>query len=292
MTLEGLLKVHKKTPESFIFFISGSLPFPALLHLRQLGLFAMICRLENNILQNIAKHVLITSSDNSQSWFAQIKKICHQYHLPHPLTLLEFPPPKESFKHLTELKVHEYWVAKLRSEAAELDSLYCFKPQFMSLSTPHPIITSCGTNPYEINKAVIQLKLLSGRYRSDTLLAHFHPSNSRTCQLNCDKPDAIGDVHHFLINCSTLATRRSLLFEYWDTIASNYPVCSPIVNNIKLGPETQLLQFILDCSSIPEIIRLVQTHGEDLYSPLYKMSRTFCCSMHRERLKILNRWRF
>ena len=291
-TLEGLLKVHKKTPESFIYFISGSLPFSATLHLRQLGLFAMICRLENNILHKIAKHVLTTSSDNSQSWFAQVKKICYQYHLPHPLKLLDVPPPKESFKRLTEQKVHEFWATKLRNDAAELDSLYCFKPQFMSLSTPHPIITSCGSNPYEINKAVIQLKLLSGRYRSDTLLSHFHPSNSRTCQLNCDQPDAIGDVHHFLINCSALASRRSLLFEYWDTIAFNYPVCSPIISSIKLGPEKLLLQFFLDSSCFPEIIRLAQTHGKDLYNPLFKMSRTFCYSMHRERLKILNRWRF
>ena len=290
-TLEGLLKVHKKTPEPFVFFISGSLPLRGLLHLRQLGHFGMICRLENNILNKIARHLLITSPDSSKSWFIQIKDICQQYQLPHPLQLLESPPSKEAFKELTKQKVHKFWETKLRNDAAPLDSLAFFKPQNMSLSTPHPIITSCGSNPYEINKAIIQLKLLSGRYRSDSLLSHFQPSNQPTCQLKCDKPEAKGDVHHLLLVCSALTTRRSVLFEFWDSISSKHPACSPIVNTFRSGPQAQLLQFLLDCSALPAVRHLAKIHREDIYILFYKMTRTFCYSIHRERLKLLNRWR-
>ena len=106
-TLEGLLKLHKKTPEPFIFFIAGSLPFQAILHLRQLGLFGMICRLEENILHHLAKHLLTTSPDTSHSWFIQIKKICKQYQLPHPLSLLQSGLSKESFKLLTNKLVQQ-----------------------------------------------------------------------------------------------------------------------------------------------------------------------------------------
>ena len=38
------------TPRSVIFFLAGSLPGTALLHLRQLSIFGMICRLPENIL--------------------------------------------------------------------------------------------------------------------------------------------------------------------------------------------------------------------------------------------------
>ena len=162
----------------------------------------------------------------------------------------------------------------------------------MSLLSPHPLITTCGSNPYEINKTVIQLKLLSGRYRCDKLLSNFHHSNPPTCQLNCDKPNAVGDIQHLLTDCSTLSTRRTILFEYWDIIASKNPLCINIINTIKSGPQDQLLQFILDCSTIPDVIRLVESNGEEVLTPLFKMSRTFCYSIHRERLKILNRWRF
>ena len=174
--------------------MSGSLPFPATLHLKQLGLFAMICRLDNNILHRLAKYILTTSPDNSHSWFIQIKKICHQYQLPHPLTLLESPPTKEFFKQLSKRKVHEFWEDNLRLEASPRTSLFLFKPQHMSLSIPHPLITTCGSNPYEINKGIVQLKFLSGRYRTDRLLSHFQPSSPKTCQLSCDRPDATGDL--------------------------------------------------------------------------------------------------
>ena len=237
-TLEGLLKLHKKTPEPFIFFISGSLPLPALLHLRQLGLFGMISRLENNILHHLAKYLLTTSPDSSHSWFIQIKKICKQYQLPHPLSLLESPLSKESFKLLTKRRVLLFWEEKLRAEASPtaLPSLSFFKPHYMSLSCPHPLVTSCGSNPYEINKSIIQLKMLSGRYRSDKLLSHFHPTNSPKCQLSCDSPNSFGDLPHLLVHCSSLAHRRTVLFKYWDTIASTNPPCSLIVDKSHFNP--------------------------------------------------------
>ena len=161
----------------------------------------------------------------------------------------------------------------------------------MSLSSPHPIISSVGSSSYEVNKAVVQLKLLSGRYRSDKLLSHFSPSQSPTCQLNCDQPDSIGDVPHLLIKCSALSQRRLILFEYWNTLATGNPVLISIVQFIQHGTDEDLLQFVLDCSVVPEIIEAVQMCGQDLYKSLFKMTRTFCYSLHRERLKILGRWR-
>ena len=66
-TLEGLLNVHKKTPDPFVFFMSGSLPFRAILHLKQLGLFGMISRLEDNIHHGLAKYLLTPSPGSSHS---------------------------------------------------------------------------------------------------------------------------------------------------------------------------------------------------------------------------------
>ena len=290
-TLEGLLKIHRKTPAPFVYFIAGSLPFQAILDIKQLGLFGMVCRLDNNILHTVAKYVLTTCPDNSSSWFIQIKELCQQYQLPHPLTLLESSSSKETFKQLIKAQVHVYWKEKLCLESSRLDSLVFFKPQHMSLSTPHPLITSCGSNPYEINKAVIQLKLLSGRYRTDKLLAHFHKSNSPTCQLSCNTPDALGDVQHLLVHCSALSSRRDVLFEYWDVLASTNPVCTTLVNSIKQGPEENFMQFLLDCTALPVVAQLAGEFGPEVLSTLFKMTHTYCYSIHRERLKLLNRWR-
>ena len=45
-TIRNLLRLHQKTPRCVIFFLAGSLPASALIHIRQLSLFGMICRLK------------------------------------------------------------------------------------------------------------------------------------------------------------------------------------------------------------------------------------------------------
>ena len=42
-TVQRLQRLHRKTPRSVVFFLAGCLPFEALLHSRQLGLFSMVC---------------------------------------------------------------------------------------------------------------------------------------------------------------------------------------------------------------------------------------------------------
>ena len=66
-TTENLLKLHSKTPDPVVFFLAGRLPGEALLHLKQLTLFGMICHLPGNILHTIAIQLLTTSSQSSRN---------------------------------------------------------------------------------------------------------------------------------------------------------------------------------------------------------------------------------
>ena len=161
--LQYLMKLHEKTPEAVVYFLSGSLPASAVLHLKQLTLFMMIARLPDNILYRIAKYILTTSKDSSKSWFLHIRDITQQYGLPHPLQLMENPPSKERFKKLIKSKVNDYWEYKLRKSSSSLKSLRFFNPNFMSLKNTHPLWTTCQDNPFELSKCLIQSKLLSGR---------------------------------------------------------------------------------------------------------------------------------
>ena len=108
-SLESLQKLYKKTPAPVVYFLGGSLPFHALLHQKQLTLFAMICRQPGNILHQVAEYILTCLPDSTKSWFLQVKKLCTLYGLPHPLLLLADPPPKESFSKLVKLNVLDYW---------------------------------------------------------------------------------------------------------------------------------------------------------------------------------------
>ena len=106
-----------------------------------------------------------------------------QYKLPHPLHLLENPPPKKIFKKLRKQKVSEYWHQKFCHKASLLPSLQYMQPQYLSLSIPHPLWTSLDDNPYQAKAARIQAIFLSGKYRTERLCRHWSQNKEGVCLL-------------------------------------------------------------------------------------------------------------
>ena len=149
-TLQNLQRLHPKTPRSIIFFLAGSLPGEAILHLRQLSLFSMICHLPDDPLHHHANFVLTNLPPSSSSWFHQVRDICLQYGLPHPLSLLQTVVPKSRFKRMVKLKVTEYWQHALAEECTSpsLSSLCFFDPYRESLQHPQQIWTSTAGNSF------------------------------------------------------------------------------------------------------------------------------------------------
>ena len=72
--------------------------------------------------------------------------------------------------------------------ASPLLSLRYFKPAYMSLAKPSPILTTAISQLYEVIKASIQALFLSGRYRTERLSRHF-PQNPEGVGKNI--PDAL-----------------------------------------------------------------------------------------------------
>ena len=68
---------------------------------------------------------------------------------------------------------------------------------------------------------------------------------------------------------------------------SNY--IYPIVTWVLSHPDRVLLvQFLLDCSSIPIVISSCQTYGLDLMAELFYITRNLCYTLHRKRMELLN----
>ena len=49
------------------------------------------------------------------------------------------------------------------------------------------------------------------------------------------------------------------------------------------------VQFLLDCSTLPEVIAEVQNKS-DILVDLFKFSRSWCYSINKSRLKLIGRW--
>ena len=295
LKLECLQRLHKLTPKPVVFFLGGSLPFEALLHLHQLSLIGMIGRLgPSNILHHHGCSVLLTAKPSSHSWFLQVRDICSLYSLPDPLTILTDPLSKESHKKLMKSKVRDYWETIFRAEAAKLLSLVYFKPHFYSLTRPHPIWSSAGSNPYEVEKACCQAKMLSGRYRTCLLSRHWSGDSSGCCSLpTCRLDPTPGTLPHILTECVDLAPARQRVISLWSEYLRDKPILLPTIKLYTVGTKSSLfIQFLVDCTVLPDVIALKQLHGQSVHDSLLYLTRTFCFSVHKERLKLLGKWNY
>ena len=237
--------------------------------------------------------MLTVSRPSSMSWFVQIRDICLKYSLPHPLSLLQNPPTKATYKHLVKSKVLDYWENELRLKATPMRSLQFFKPEFMSLSKAHPIWVTSKNNPYETNKAIIQARLLSGRYRTESLCRHWSDNTAGVCLLHsCFKDQMMEDVSHILVICASLASVRDRLFTFFSNYGVSHPHLMQAITGFLSSTSTSYkTQFLVDCSVLPEIILLQQHYGKIVLNELFYITRTWCFTIHRERLRMLNRWK-
>ena len=151
----------------------------------------------------------------------------------------------------------------------------------MSLVKPHPLYPTAGSSPYEVTKTGVQALFLSGRYRTEQLSRHWTNNPEGFCL--CPSCEGLGlkdDLEHILLYCGSLSPTRFTI-----NYAKTVPVLSDTILDLTKPTQPLFFQFLLDCSVIRHVISLVQVLGEDVLHHLFKVSRTWCYSLHRERLK-------
>ena len=290
-TIRQLLRLHKNTPRCAVFFLAGTLPGIALLHLRQLSLFNMICRLPDNVLHKHALNWFTSVVNFKGSWLQQIRDICLMYNLPHPSVLLKSTMDKNAFKKLSKKHVISYWEQVLRAEAVSLKSLSYFKPSHMSLVAPHPIWKTAGNSPYKVAMATVQAVMVSGRYRCGALTRHWGTS-SGFCTLSPICVSTMDDLDHIIKVCPALHTVRSSLLQFTTNYASTLPlnISELLLKKCNILSPT-FTNIILDCSVDPDVILTCQDVGFHVLDVLFMVTRSWAYVLHRERLKLLGRWR-
>ena len=230
---------------------------------------------------------------STKSWFIKIQDFLQQYQLLHQIILLENPPSQELFKKLVKSKVLDYWHAKLRGEVSFLLSVPYIHPQFMPLTSPHKLLLAAGSNPYEVAKARVQLQLLISKYRSAKVTRHWSPSNPHgLCTFpSCSASLEVESTEHILLHCPAYTTTRHSLILM--STALKCPVSQALVRSCLLSNSmTRIMELLLDCSALPEVIVNAQLHGEVVYNNLFYFSRTCGYGIHRKRKKRLCEWNF
>ena len=289
--IQRLLRLHQATPAPVVFLLAGCLPLRAQLHLKIFSLFGQLCRLRggDNLLAKHASNIYSSSAPCPKSWFWRVRNLCLQYGLPHPSTWLSSQPTKMQVKTRAKGAVLEFWLDKFRTKADSLPSLIYLKTRFLGLTKCHPMFKSCGSSPWQTEKATTQARLLSGRYRVEVLSGHWVPWNrAGLCTLpDCWKTNLAhkGTVESFLTTCPSLSTTRLALEEFNSTIIQAHPHLLPLYN---LCLDQDATQFWLDCSTMAPVIKAVQKYGDVILEIFFRITRNYCHGLHKARMDMLS----
>ena len=154
--------------------------------------------------------------------------------------------------------------------------------------SPHLQVMWVLSTPWEVEKATSQARMLSGRYRIESLTGHWVPWNREGL---CTLPDCWatplshkGTIESFLLSCPSLASSRQALREHNQAILHPYPDLLLLVSACL---ELDQAQFWLDCSTMPPVITAVQLWGEGPLFALLRITRNYCHVMHKARSALL-----
>ena len=136
------------------------------------------------------------------------------------------------------------------------------------------------------------MRMLSGRYRCETLTKHWTPSNEEGwCQLpGClDSSPTLGSLEHLLLHCPNpaLVAARQRHAAYTVSFLADRPHLADLVNVCSEGTDQEQVQFLLDCSTVPAVIIAAQSSETDVVSDLFKLTRNFCFMIHNARTRQL-----
>ena len=165
----------------------------------------------------------------------------------------------------------------------------------MSLVQPHPLWTSAGPSSHQVMMSTVQALMVSGRYRTEYFSRYWSNNKKGVCKApSCAELDNLEDLHHILVNCTSLEpTRQSLrsfTLNYCQSFEASQDVVSSLTSILHNSSDPLFSQFLLDCSVLPSVISSVQQHGQTIVEHLFRITRTWCFSPHRARFKILGRW--
>ena len=155
----------------------------------------------------------------------------------------------------------------------------------MSLSRPHPLWLNANS-PYEVSKAAVVAKMLSGRFRTDRLTRHWSPDNPDGL---CNLPGCtgqVGDLTHILLHCPALSASRASMIRLWSNFMVSKPTLLPIIHKYTIEEPHLMPQLLLDPSCLPLVISSSKHSPSILQHCLY-LGRTWCFSTHLARSKLL-----
>ncbi len=207
----GLLKQIQGLPETTaneaVYLLVGALPLEAALHLRLLGVFGTISRLQNDhTLYKLALRQMALMEHKSHSWFVYICDIAARYDIDLHQVLLN-PWRKREWKRYTRTLVEGYWWDKLMNGASTKSSLSWLDLSGCRVNKAHEVWKAARGNNYQIEAATIRIRMLVGKYMVQGNRARYNQNAVNPACPLCSHPKE--DMMHFIAECPALEEYRT-----------------------------------------------------------------------------------
>ena len=161
--------------------------------------------------------------------------------------------------------------------ASEKSTLIHLNPNFVP-NKCHPAI-SYVSNPREVTRSNILVRMLTGTYTLQTTCAKFNQHNTDICPLCKEKPE---DLQHMILECPTTEDVRKL---YITNVKGQVPYVYKHRNLV--NSNEYLTQMILDPTH--EKIALLLDLPRTIVERLMMVSRDMCYAIHTKRAQLINR---
>ena len=118
-----------------------------------------------------------------------------------------------------------------------------------------------------------------------------HAGCPGTGQVICHRNSKPGTLTHIILECEDLSLARQSVYALWADYLRNKPYLFLIVRRYTLEcSDIERMQFILDCTILPDVIALYQWLGKMVHDSLFYLTRSLCYSIEKTRSKLLGRW--
>ena len=279
-SMKQIQNLPLKTSDTAALALLGILPISACIEKNILSLFGRVVRDQSSIENDIAVRQLAVRSISEKSWFSSVRIILNTYDLPSAYELLENPPTKEQWKKSVKTKIHEAVEQQWHDDIKSKSSLRYLNPGAVKIGKVHQVYASVRNNTYDVRRAEVKVRLLTGTYTLQSNRAKFNQYNvSPTCQLCNKNPET---REHFITVCESL---KNIRLVYLNKIRSLFEHSSVKINSL-LADSARCTQLLLD-SSHPDINNILQPDSSETeFLELY--SRELLFKLHLERTKILS----
>ena len=90
-----------------------------------------------------------------------------------------------------------------------------------------------------------------------------------------------------LLSCEGLRDSREAVLDLWRRKLEPVPEIQALSKIYKTNEDNKHVQFLLDPSTLPEVIKLTQLRNLDAVNLIFYLTRTFCASLHKAKMKML-----